>query len=179
MELSKTKIALLFLVITGGLFLFDYDQEIGLSFPGKNFLGNVVKTILSESSITPELLATTSLKEETLLVLDARETFFDPYLSIPKNTSATFKKIGNTSIIITEISGNAFTTIEALVAEVDPAYEFNRINPGTFYLNQIPQEDKTHNFLGIIIDQVLYGFQYKPLDHSKVLEIIDALSEIQ
>lgn len=174
------KIIILFLIMTSALFAMDYDHEYGLTFPGKAFLGNTIRSFIRESTLTPEIVARTSLKDHVISSLPSRKTFFDPYLQLPADASASFFELKETSILITEVfSGNAFQTIETLLRETSPDYEFNIIHDGAFYLNQIPPEKKSANFLGILIKDVVYGFQYQPADHQKVLEIIDSLSELQ
>ena len=173
-------IVLVFLVVIFGLFLFDYDREVGFSFSGKNFFGNTLQALVRRSAITPELLSKTSLKEKKIITLPSRKSFFDPYLDIPKGISASFFQIADTALQITETdSGNPFSIIEDLLKQSAPDYEFHRINQGSFYLNQIPEGNRTGNFLGIIIHQTLYGFQYRPSEHPQVLEIIDALSSLE
>ena len=168
------------MIVTLGLFLFDYDREYGFSFTGKNFLGNALQAVTHRSHVREDLFDATSLKGANIISLPSLETFFDTYLLLPKGASALRFQIADSSIQISELrSGQAFRVIDELSKQEGSTYSINRINQSTFYLNQIPLEEKTHNFLGIIIQQVLYGFQYRPSEHLKVLEIIDALSAIQ
>lgn len=86
--------------------------------------------------------------------------------------------IETTSIMISELqTPSPLKLAQTLLQQESPDYQFNKINAGTFYINQLPLEKKTHNFLGIVIKETLYGFQYLPQEHQKVLEIIDALQQ--
>lgn len=183
---NRKTIALIFLflgvILT--LFILDYTNEKGLS--GSKFFGNVMKAI-SSRTITADVLAGTSLKDASITSLKRDDHLFVPYLALPESITASRYQINGTSILISEVSAsltgrqaeNPSHIIDELLRQRSPDYEFNTINPFTFYLNQIPMETKTHNFLTIMIHNRIYGFQYKPLEHRKVLEIIDALGKDQ
>lgn len=165
----------LFLGITLSLFILDYTNEKGLS--GSKFFGNVMKAI-SSRTVTTDVLAETSLKDASITSLKRDDHLFVPYLALPEGITASRYQINGTSILISEVSEeDPFKIIDELLRQKSVDYEFNSINPFTFYLNQTPMETKTHNFLTIMINNRVYGFQYKPLEHRKVLEIIDALGK--
>lgn len=178
--MTKNKVIVIiafFIAITLSLFILDYSNEKGLS--GSKFFGNLLKAV-SSRTVTTDLLAGTSLKDAGITSLKRDDHLFVPYLALPEGVTATRYQIEGTSILISEVSAeDPFKVIDELVRQKSADYEFNLINPFTFYLNQIPMETKTHNFLVIMINNRVYGFQYKPLEHRKVLEIIDALGKVQ
>lgn len=189
--MSSTKryalIVLALLLITGGLIYIDYQVEQRPGTPSFfTKLGRLFSQVLApQGTITDEILGkTTSLKGKTITSPERTSDFFKPYLKLPDNITAARYTIGETSdetsITVYEVVGlvdpeNPFHVSDALTKQQSSDYQFNRLSPSTFYLNQVPLERKTHNFLSIIINNVLYGFQYKALEHQKVLEIIDAL----
>ena len=165
----------LFLFITFSLFILDYTNEKGLT--GSKFFGNLLKAV-SSRTVTTDVLAGTSLKDTSITNLKRDDHLFVPYLTLPEGSTAARYQIDGTSILISEVSAeNPPNVIVELLRQKSADYEFNIINPFTFYLNQTPMETKTHNFLTIMINNRIYGFQYKPLEHRKVLEIIDALGK--
>src|SRR5690606_21784611 len=104
--------------------------------------------------------------------------FFEQYLQLPDNINARRYRIEGTTLTITEIrSQNPLKMVPSLLAQESPDYTFNKINAGTFYLNQVPVEKKTHNFLGIVIIDFLYGHQCHSQIRNIVLEFIDALQQ--
>lgn len=165
-----------FLLVIASLLFLDYQNETA----GANsfFLTSIIQDIIRPGTINEELLSRTSLQGRGISHLESSSTFFDPYLDLPEAISSRRYQIDETSIIISEFSTqNPTKLVQTLLEQESAEYQFNKINSGTFYLNQIPLEKKTHNFLGIVINERLYGFQYLPQEHQKVLEIIDALQQ--
>ncbi|MGE3278806.1 MAG: hypothetical protein AB7J40_03350 [Candidatus Altimarinota bacterium] len=165
-----------FLLVVGSLLFLDYQNETA----GANsfFLTSIIQEVIRPGTIDEALLTGTSLEGLEITHVESSKTFFDPYLQLPEATSSRRYHIDTTSITISEFpTQNPAKLVQALLEQENPEYQFNKINPGTFYLNQVPLEKKTHNFLGIVIKERLYGFQYLPEEHQKVLEIIDALQQ--
>ncbi|GEM_PF-3349217 len=166
----------LFLLVSGGLFALDYENEQGAG--GEGFLSSLVQSVFSSSRINEELLNTTSLQGKTVIREETSHEFFSSILPLPTGLRAHHLSIEGSTIAISEVSqGRPLDVVESLLKTKKAGLAFNRINEGTFYLNQVPIETKTHNFLGIVMKDTLYGFQYKPFDHPKVLEIVDALKQ--
>ncbi len=166
----------IFFVASFSLFALDYQNEQGGG--GEGFLSSLVQSVFSGSSVTEELLAKTSLQGKGLTKNESSGRFFPLLLTLPSGVRASHLHIEDTSIEISEAKqGLASDLMETLLKTKQEGFIFNRINPGAFYLNQVPIETKTDNFLGIVIKNTLYGFQYKPFEHSKVLEVVDALSQ--
>jgi len=165
-------------MVTAGLFYLEYQNERPASTP--SFFASIIKSLINPGTINNEILAKTSLKDLSVNSESRSEKFFDPYLNLPKNFTASVSTIESTNIKIYEVqSQNPFKIINQLTDQKSQDYQLNQINQSTFYLNQTPSQSKTHNFLAIIINNVLYGFQYKPAEHKKVLEIIDALTKTE
>jgi len=172
-----TIIAILALV-TGGLFFIDMQNQSADDSPG--FFTNIIRDWFRPNNISTDILKKTSLSEHSISTLRRSKDFFPPYLSLPEKITAVTHEIKDTSITIFEVpSQNPYKIVKYLTEQSSQEYRFNKINQGTFYLNQVPADSKTHNFLAIIIENTLYGFQYKPIDHRKVLEIIDVLEKNQ
>lgn len=165
-----------FLLIVSMLLVLDYQNET--SGAKSFFLTSILQDLIKPSTITDELLSNTSLNGKKITDEEDSPLFFEQYLQLPDNINARRYSIEGTTLTITEIrSQNPLKMVPSLLAQESPDYTFNKINAGTFYLNQVPVEKKTHNFLGIVINDTLYGFQYLPQEHQKVLEIIDALQQ--
>ena len=179
MENKKTIALILVLVIfTGGLLYVDYYNDRGDDAPA--FFTSALRNWFRPRTLTTQVLQPTSLQENGFTSLARSNEFFAPYLTLPDNITADRYTIDGTSILVYEVQvQNPFKTVKSLIAQESSRYRFNQINKGTFYLNQIPADKKTHNFLGIIINNILYGFQYNPTEHQKVLEIIDALQKTE
>lgn len=158
------------------LLFLDFQNETA----GANsfFLTSILQEVIRPGTIHQDLLSRTSLQSVNIIQLESSDTFFDPYLRLPDATSSRRYHLEPTSITISEFTTqNPEKLVQSLLDQESAEYKFNKINAGTFYLNQVPLEKKTHNFLGIIIRNRLYGFQYLPEEHQKVLEIIDALQQ--
>ena len=165
-----------FLLVIASLLFLDYQNET--SGPSSFFLTSIIQDIIRPGTLTPELLTKTSLNGKEISSLQSSSSFFDPYLTLPENLTSRRYQIDGTSIMASEFpTQNPTKIVQSLLEQEKPEYTFNKINSGTFYLNQAPIEQKTHNFLGIVIQNRLYSFQYLPQEHQKVLEIIDALQQ--
>lgn len=171
-------IIMVLLLITGGLLYIDYSNDQGEQSPA--FFSSTLRNWFRPQSITADILNQTSLKESPVTALSRSSEFFSPYLELPENLTADRYTIDDSSIMVYEVQvQNPFRIVKALLSQESSRYQFNQIDAGTFYLNQIPAEQKTHNFLGIVLNNVLYGFRYNPEDHRKVLEIIDVLQKTE
>lgn len=170
---TKTGIIILVLVIiTGGLLYVDYNNDQGANAP--TFFTSTLRNWFRPRNINANILGQTSLKNSNITALSRTSEFFSPYLELPENLTADRYTIDETSILVYEVQvQNPFKIVKNLLAQESSRYKFNQIDAGTFYLNQSPADQKTHNFLAIIINNVLYGYRYDPTDHRKVLEIID------
>lgn len=175
---TKKSIAV-FAALTMMLFLVDFGQETGFS---AQFAGaSIISGLFQKSAITPEVLAKTPLNGNVIRFEGKSRNFFDLYLKLPESVLASHWTLDNTSIRFTELTvADPSIIMDEFLLQQNPAYQFNRINDEAFYLNQVPVESKTDNFLVIVINKTIFGFQYHPLqDHTKVLEIIDALGQVQ
>ncbi|MDZ4217200.1 MAG: hypothetical protein U1C97_02680 [Candidatus Gracilibacteria bacterium] len=172
---SYSLTVLIFGLLTMGLFTLDLQSsDTSSSSP----LNRTIKSWFTSQALSASLLKNTSLKEQQLISKGISKEFFSPYLNLPEKTSAEISQIGTSSILVSEVrTSNPTELVKYLTNQQSSLYRFNKINQETFYLNQIPAEKKTSNYLGIVINGILYGFQYQPLDHPKVLEIIDALQQ--
>lgn len=180
MENSKKTIltVLALLILTGGLIYIDYSGN--QSTTSQSFASNILKSWFQPRGINSEIIGETSLKGSEINPLPRTNEFFSPYLTLPKNITADRYTITGSSILVYEVQKqNSFKIIASLLSQESSRYQFNQINAGTFYLNQLPTNQKTHNFLGISIGNTLYGFQYEPLEHKKVLELVDALQKTE
>lgn len=166
-------------LITGGLLYIDMQNEAGdSSSPG--FFSSVVRDWVRSGTLNADVLAQTSLADARINRQSSTPEFLAPYLSLPENIFASVATIADTSITVYEVQTRTPQTLMShLLDQPSNQYRFNTINQGTFYLNQVPAETKTHNYLAIAIEDVVYGFVYKPIDHRKVLEIIDVLQKNQ
>lgn len=165
-------------IVTGGLLYIDYQNNRGDGSP--SFFTNIIRSWFSPRNITTDVLQNTSLANNSISDLSRSEDFFPPYLTLPDNIFSSSYTINGTSIKVYEIDvQNPFQVVRQLTSQQSSRYSFNVINQGTFYLNQIPLSNKTHNFLAIVINNILYGFQYKATEHPQVLEIIDVLQANQ
>jgi hypothetical protein len=165
-----------FLLVIATLLMVDYQNET--TGPESFFLTSIIRDLIQPSNITDELLSRTSLREKEISSSESTPTLFNEYLDLPENMKANRYSIESSSIVISEVSSqNPLKIVQTILQQESNAYTINKINSGTFYLNQTPLDKKTHNFLGIVIDKTLYGFQYFPQEHQKVLEIIDALQQ--
>jgi len=168
-------IVVILLIITTGLFYLEYQNERNPDSP--SLFTSALKTFVTPPSITAEILSKTSLQDKAIASQARSNNFFDPYLKLPNKITAARYNISDTNILVYEIqSQNAGKIIKELTSQEGTDFQFNIINQNTFYLNQVPSENKTHNFLAIAINNVLYGFQYQAHEHQKILEIIDALN---
>jgi hypothetical protein len=175
-EKPKNLPLIAFLIVVSTLLFLDYRQV--KSGPDSFFLTSILQGIFRPTTISQGLFVNTSLEGQEINTLSSLETFFDPFLTLPESMSARRFGIEGTSIVISELQTQSpAKVVQLLLQQEKPEYQFNKINTGTFYLNQLPLEKKTHNFLGIVIKNTLYGFQYLPQEHQKVLEIIDALQQ--
>ncbi len=178
---NSTKTALIIavlLLVTGGLLYVDYNNDKGANAPA--FFTSTLRNWFRPRSITEDILSQTSFRESGITAISRTNEFFSPYLELPENLSADRYSIDESSIMVYELQiENPFKTIKALLSQESSRYRFNAIDAGTFYLNQIPADQKTHNFLAIVINNILYGFRYDPIDHRKVLEIIDVLQKTE
>lgn len=166
-------IIIVLLIVTVGLLYIDYENGRG---SGNSFFSSVLQGVFRPTTLTADVLTKAEIAANAITASSRSDSFFAPYLTLPEGMSANIYHLDNTTIKIYEIQvQNPFKVVEDLTKTQSSQYQFNRINQGTFYLNQIPLEKKTHNYLGIIINNVLYGFEYKPAEHQKVLKIIDAL----
>jgi hypothetical protein len=180
MSLRNTLAIIVALVaITAGLVYVDYSS--GRPGGSPSFFSSILKNVLGSTTITSELLTKAAFDPEKLVKQDSSDLFFAPYLKLPTSASAAVFTLDE-SIIISEVSAdNAFEVVKALTEQTDTTghYQLNIINAGTFYLNQTPATTKTHNYLGIVINNVLYGFQYPASRHPDILRLIDALQNNQ
>lgn len=141
-------------------------------------MGSIISTLLQGNLINNELLAQTSLKDVPIIDKESSNTFFEDYLILPEDQVVSHYALENPRIEITEIKNtDVENLVRKLVEQKKSSYSFNVINPTTFYLNQQPLSEKTHNFLAIGHENTLFGFQYHPQGHHFVLEIIDALQK--
>lgn len=162
-------------IITASLWYVDYSQS---QSPTGNFFSSVLRGIFQEQTITPEVLKNTSMNQSNIIPMGGADQFFDGYLDVPERNSAERYSIEGTTLILTDLhSQNPLQVIQSLISQESSRYQFNVIDTNTFYLNQVPASQKTHNFLGIAINNSVLGFQYNPTEHRKVLEIIDALQK--
>lgn len=182
MDSSKKTIAIIavLMVITVGLVYVDYSSS--RSGSSNSFFSSVLKNVFQPTTITPELLSKAAYDPLALVAQPDSSSFFGPYLTLPSGITTSVFTLDST-ITILEINNadNAFDIVNILTKQTSPtgAYQFNIINTGTFYLNQTPTSTKTHNYLGIVINNVLYGFQYPAARHQDILRIIDALQNNQ
>ena len=178
MELNKKTISIVavLLVLTVGLLYIDYSSSHKGGSP--SFFSSVVRSILRPSMITDEVLTKGGFKAGSLVTGDQSSDFFAPYLKLPDNVTASTYTLDNTiTVYVVDSAGSTFDMVKVLTGQASAAgdYQFNIINSGTFYLNQTPASKKTHNFLGLVINNVLYGFQYPAIRHQDVLRLIDSL----
>jgi hypothetical protein len=165
-------IIMILLVLTGGLLYVDYYNDQGNNAP--TFFTSTLRNWFRPRSINSDTLDQTSLKGSSMTAIARTNEFFSPYLELPNNLTADRYTIDDSSIMVYEVQvQNPFKIIKTLLSQESSRYRFNQIDSGTFYLNQVPADQKTHNFLSIVINNILYGFRYDPIDHRKVLEIID------
>jgi hypothetical protein len=176
---TKTGLIIFILVLlTGGLLYVDYNNDKGANSP--SFFTSTLRNWFRPRSITADVLGQTSLKESDMTAIARTSEFFSPYLELPDNLTADRYSIDETSIMVYEVQvQNPFKIMKTLLSQESSRYKFNQIDSGTFYLNQVPADQKTHNFLAIVINNVLYGYRYDPVDHRKVLEIIDVLQKTE
>lgn len=176
--MSYPKSIAAFLVLTFGLLGIDFVQEKGI--PLNWSVASVIQGVFQKSAVTEEVLFSTSLASRSLTFLEKSELLFVPYLKLPDGVLANHWGIEGTSIRFSEVrSLRPQEVIRNLLTQTNSSYQFNQINETVFYLNQMPVSAKTHNFLAILIKDRIFGFQYHPSDHAKVLEIIDALVKTQ
>jgi len=165
-------------IITGGLLTIDIQSQSGEESAG--FFTNILRNWVGSGTITDDLLEKTTLKGHKITTLSSTEEFFSPYLKLPEKVYATPYQIENSSILVSEVATqNPSKVMAHLIDQPSHQYRFNNINQSTFYLNQVPASTKNHNYLAIEIDKIIYGFVYKPIDHRKILEIIDVLQKNQ
>ena len=166
-------------LLTVSLLLIYIDYQVTVSGNSSSLFAGILDSFSSSGTITEELLSKTSLTNSSVTSLGKSDTFFDSYLNLPEKTRTRKYNIVGSSIIISEVkSTDLRELVSYLTNQESKQYSFNKINNRTFYLNQTPANTKTHNFLGIVINDTLYGIQYLPKEHQKVLEIIDALQKI-
>lgn len=171
------QVSAVLLTISLALIYTDYLLIFG-NINTSSFTANFIQSIFNGNTIDSKLLSGTSLKGSSIDSLEKTNRLFTEYLELPDGILANKYSIGATSIIISELKDRDVIAIaKSLSAQISEQYNLNKINESTFYLNQLPAETKTHNFLTIVVNNVLYGFQYQPIEHKKVLEIIDALQE--
>lgn len=170
---TKTGLIIFVLIIfTGGLLYVDYYNDQGDNAPV--FFSSTLRNWFRPRTITTSVLEQTSLKGSGMTAIARTNEFFSPYLELPDNLTADRYTIDDSSIMVYEVQvQNPFKIIKTLLSQESSRYRFNQIDSGTFYLNQVPADQKSHNFLAIVVNNILYGFRYDPIDHKKVLEIID------
>ncbi|MDF2379791.1 MAG: hypothetical protein P1V18_06280 [Candidatus Gracilibacteria bacterium] len=143
-------------------------------------MGSLITSLFEKTSINSSLLEQTSLSKAQLSSESNADFFFKDMLKLPEGNTTIQYSILEPNILISELSSNSpQLIIKHLIEQKKSSYSFNVINAGTFYLNQEPISEKTHNFLAITLEKKIFGFQYHPKDHHFVLEIIDALQKKQ
>jgi len=156
--------------------LFAVDLRHSRGELNTHFLAGILDGFGPGVTITQEILAPTSLAGLEWSTPERVEGFFEPYLSLPEGLTGIRYGLQNPELMVYELRSDApYLLVKTLLEQKNQNAQFFIIDKGTFYLNQVPAEQKTHNFLAIVIDELLYGFQYRPHDHPKILEIIDEL----
>lgn len=164
------------MILTGGLFLLDYE---GLSNDTPtSLLTQTLKNWMDRSPINQQLIDKTSLRSNKLNLIGSNNSFFAPYIETQSAEIVQHYSIPAFDIGIEVVSSKKpAETLQKMTKTPQNGFRFHMINETTFYLNQEPIEQKTHNYLARQVGNNVLGFIYPPLHHQKVLEIIDALEE--